>query len=95
MFKADYAEMKSSAVTISKSAKDYKESVDSLYQIVDNLVENWKGEDNVKFAETVNGYKEDMKSLGDIVDDYSVFLNKAVAVISETQDEITAAAGRL
>lgn len=95
MFKADYTEMKSSAVTIANSAKDYKESVDSLYQIVDNLVENWKGEDNVKFAETANGYKEDLKALGDVVDNYSTFLNKSVAVISQTQDDITSAAGRL
>lgn len=95
MFKADYAEMKTSAGTISNSAKEYKESVDSLYQIVDNLVENWKGEDNVKFAETANSYKEDLKALGDIVDNYSTFLNKSVAVISQTQDDITSAAGRL
>lgn len=95
MFKANYMEMKSSAVTLSNSAKDYKESVESLYQIVDNLVENWKGEDNVKFANTANGYKEDLKALGDIVEDYSTFINKSVAIISETQDDITSAAGRL
>ena len=95
MIRASYAEMQSAATEISKASGEYKSNVDSLYQIVDNLVENWKGTDNVSFANTVNGYKETLKNLGDVVDNYATFLNKAAAAISATQDEVSSAAGKL
>ena len=95
VFKADYAEMKSSAVTIAKSASEYKDNVSSLYDLVDSLAEIWEGEDNLAFVEKANSYKNTLLSLGDVVNNYSIFLNKAVDVISETQDNNTAAAKRL
>jgi len=95
MIRASYAEMQSAATEISKASEEYKTNVDALYQVVDNLVNNWKGSDNVSFANTVNGYKEDLKALGDVVNSYATFLNKAAAAISATQDEVSSAAGRL
>ena len=93
--KATYAEMQSDANGISKAAEEYKTNVDSLYGIVDNLSSVWQGKDNLDFASTVNGYKEDLKSLGDVVNSYAEFLNKAASTISQTQDEISGAATRL
>ncbi|MBR3661173.1 MAG: WXG100 family type VII secretion target [Bacilli bacterium] len=95
MIRANYAGMQSDANEISKAATEYKNNVDSLYQIVDNLVENWKGSDNVSFANKVNEYKGDLKALGDIVDNYASFLKKAAGAISGAQDEISSAAGKL
>ena len=95
MIRASYAEMQTAANEISKASEEYKANVDSLYGIVDNLVNNWKGTDNVSFANTVNGYKNDLKSLGDIVNSYATFLNNAARTISSTQDEISGAASKL
>ena len=95
MIRASYAEMQSAATEMSKAAEEYKNNVEGLYQIVDSLVNNWKGADNVKFAETVNGYKNDLTALGDIVNSYAGFLNKSAQVISETQDSVSSAASRL
>ncbi len=95
MIRASYAEMKTAANEISKASEEYKSNVESLYGIVDNLVNNWKGTDNVSFANTVNGYKNDLKSLGDVVNSYANFLNNAANIISSTQDDVSDAAGRL
>ncbi len=95
MIRASYAEMLSAATNITKAADDYKANVDSLYQIVDNLSSNWKGSDNISFANTVTGYKDDLKSLGDVVDSYAKFLSKSAQTISQTQDEISGAARKL
>ena len=95
MIKASYEDMQSAANNITKAAEEYKANVDNLYQIVDNLVNNWKGSDNVRFAETVNGYKEDLKALGDIVNSYATFLNNSARTINETQESVSSAASRL
>lgn len=95
MIRASYGEMLSSATSISNASQEYKTNVDALYRIVDNLSNNWKGIDNINFANTVNGYKEDLKSLGDVVDNYAKFLSKAANIINQTQNDISNAAGRL
>ena len=95
MIKASYGEMKTAADEISQAASNYKSNVEKLYQEVDQLSDSWKGTDNQEFVTTVNGYKEDMKSLGVAVDGYAKFLQKAAATLSTTQDEIKNLAGRL
>ena len=95
MIRATYDEMQSQATEISKAAEDYKLNVDSLYGIIDNLSSNWQGADNVRFANTVNGYKEDLKALGDAVNSYATFPKKAANIINETQSDVSNAASRL
>ena len=95
MIRANYAEMQSAANQMTKAAEEYKAGIDSLYKIVDSLVNSWRGADNIKFANTVNEYKNDLASLGDVLNGYGEFLNKSAQIISTTQDEISDAAGRL
>lgn len=95
MIRASYAEMKSQSTKIKNAANEYKSNVDSLYAIVDNLSSNWKGTDNISYANTVNGYKNDLKLLGDIVNNYADFLSNGADIIRAAQDEISSSAGRL
>ena len=95
MIRASYTEMKSQSTKIKNAANDYKSNVDSLYEIVDNLSANWKGTDNISYANTVNGYKNDLKLLGDIVNNYADFLSNGADIIRAAQDEISSSAGRL
>jgi len=95
MIRASYGEMKSAANEITKAAQDYQSNVDALYAIVENLTSVWKGTDNLSYAETVNGYKDDMKNLGEVVKDYATFLTKSADAISEAQEDVSTAAGRL
>ncbi len=95
MIRASYAEMKSAANDITKSAEDYQASVDALYVVVDNLTNVWKGTDNLSYAETVNSYKTDMKNLGEVIKDYATFLTRSADAINEAQEDVQTAAGRL
>ncbi len=95
MIRASYTEMKSQSTKIKNAANEYKSNVDSLYEIVDNLSANWKGTDNISYANTVNGYKNDLKLLGDIVNNYADFLSNGADIIRAAQDEISSSAGRL
>ena len=95
MIKANYAEMQNASNQMTKAGEDFKSNVEGYYKIVDSLVNSWKGADNVKFANTVNDYKNDLISLGDVINSYGEFLNKSAQIISATQDEISDAAGRL
>ena len=95
MIRATYDEMRTAANDMTKYAAEYKENVDGLYTIVDNLVDVWKGTDNLQFAETANSYKDGLRALGDVVTDYGTFLEKSANLINEAQDDVAAAAGRL
>lgn len=95
MIRANYAEMQSAASQMIKASEDFKTNGDGFYRIVDSLVNSWKGADNVKFANTVNDYKGDLTSLGNVMNSYGELLNKSAQIISATQDEISDAAGRL
>ena len=95
MIRATYDEMRVAANDMTKNATEYKKNVDDLYIIVENLAEVWKGTDNLQFVETANSYKDGLKALGDVVTDYGTFLEKSANLISEAQEDVASAAGRL
>ena len=95
MSKATYGEIQSAASSITKASEDYRGNVEGLYQVIDSLESSWKGSDNLSFVNTVNGYKEDLKSLGSMMDSYAGLLNNAVGILSETQQDVSNLAQRL
>ena len=94
MLQANYGELDQEAKQLNQAANDYIKAVNDLYKIVD-LQSAWEGADNLNFVNTVNGYKTDITDLGKIVNNYAIFLDKSVEVISNTQQDISDAAGRL
>ena len=95
MLQANYGELVQQAKEINQSANDYISAVNDLYKIVDDLQSVWQGVDNLNFINTVNGYKKDITDLGKIVNNYAIFLDKTVETLSNTQQGISDAAGRL
>jgi len=95
MIKASYEEMNAAANEITGAANKYQANVDALYNTVSNLETSWKGPDNLTYVETVNSYKENLKALGDVINNYSIFLNKSADYLRETQDEVQSDSGRL
>lgn len=95
MIKATYLEMQTAANRISDAAGEYKANIESLYKVIDNLSNDWKGEDNVRYVNAVNDYKDYLAALGDVVNDYAKFLVKSANLISATQDEISQGASRI
>ena len=95
MIKATYEEIHESASRISQASGDYITSVNDLYERIDGLANSWKGADNLSFVNTVNGYKNDIKTLGDIVNDYAIFLNKSADAINDAQENVANLATKL
>lgn len=92
---ADFQGMHNIAVNVQKSAEEYVNSINKIYEIVQNLQSSWQGRDNVSFAEKVFSYEEDLKNLGKALENYALFLNEAARTLNTTQDEIASSAGRL
>lgn len=77
------------------NAESYLAEVKVLYDTVDNLTSSWQGSDNVSFANTVNGYRENIEALGKVVGNYGVFLQETANKLAELQSEIANSAASL
>ncbi len=92
--RAEYQDMANIAVRVSNLAEEYAVCVDDIYEVIDSLQSDWKGSDNLAYANTANSYKDDMISLARVITDYSNFLGESANLISRTQDEIASQAGQ-
>ena len=95
MLQANDGVLDQEAKQLNQAANDYVNAVNDLYKIVDDLQSVWQGIDNLNFVNTVNSYKKDITDLGKIVNNYAIFLDKTVETLSNTQQGISDAAGRL
>ena len=95
VLKASPEEIRTAGKNLVGNAESYLGSVKSLYETVDNLQTNWKGADNIQFATTVNGYKENITALGQVIGNYGVFLQETANSLEKLQAEITEQASNL
>lgn len=92
---ANLGQMNYDAKEIQDAAIEYNNAVTELYKIVDNLTTSWQGTDNVAFANKINSYKEEIVALGQVVNNYALFLNRSSGSLNDLQSDISSAAGRL
>lgn len=92
---ANLGQMSYEAKEIQDAAVEYNNAVNELYKIVDNLSSSWQGTDNVAFANQVNSYKQEIVALGNVVNNYALFLNKTSGSLNDLQGDISSAAGKL
>jgi uncharacterized protein YukE len=95
VLKASPEEIRSAGKSLVGNAESYLGSVKSLYETVDTLAQNWQGSDNVQFANTVNGYKENINALGQVIGNYGVFLQETANSLEKLQAEIAQQASNL
>ena len=95
VLKASPEEIRTAGKSLVGNAESYLGSVKSLYETVDNLQANWKGSDNQQFAATVNGYKENIMALGQVIGNYGVFLQETANSLEKLQAEIAQQASNL
>ena len=86
--KASPEEIRNAGKSLVGNAESYLSSVKDLYATVDNLQATWQGSDNVQFANTVNGYKENITALGQVIGNYGVFLQETANSLAELQARI-------
>lgn len=91
----DPARLDSQAGRIDSLNADFKSQYTKLFNVVENLSASWQGKDNVNFATTVTGYKEDFEKIKSSIDDYVAFMKQAANVYRETQETIANSANRL
>ena len=95
VLKASPEEIRTAGKNLVGNAETYLGSVKSLYETVDNLANNWKGADNQQFVSTVNGYKENIMALGQVIGNYGVFLQETANSLEKLQAEIAQQASNL
>lgn len=95
VLKASPEEIRTAGKSLVGNTESYLGSVKSLYETVDTLQNNWKGADNVQFANTVNGYKENINALGQVIGNYGVFLQETANSLEKLQAEIAQQASNL
>ena len=95
VLKASPEQIRGAGKKLVSDAESYLNSVRQLYETVDNLQASWQGADNVKFATTVNGYKENITALGQVIGNYGVFLQETANSLEKLQAEIAQQAANL
>lgn len=91
----DPALLETQASTIEGYNGDFKAQYEKLFNVVENLSATWQGQDNVNFATTVTGYKEDFEKIKTAIDEYVSFMRQAAKIYRETQETIASSANRL
>lgn len=95
MLEANFEMMSDAAKQINGAAQRYVESVEKLYDIVNNLSSVWAGTDNEKFTQVVEGYHKDINDLGVAVNNYAKFLQNAAQTLATTQQDVSSSASGL
>lgn len=86
-------------INISKSLENTSSSflneVKAMYTTLDDLNSKWEGAGSSGYYNIINSYKDDVNSLGVVINQYAVFLNKAAITYTQTDNDIASQASRL
>ena len=93
--KANPEEIRSGGKTLVNDADSYLADVKSMYGVIDQLRDTWKGADNQQFCSTLDGYKENINALGQVIGNYGVFLQETGNSLEKLQADVADQAGRL
>jgi len=92
---ADTAALRNLGKQVVANSEEYQAEINKIYATVDNLRENWKGEDNQAFVNKVYEYKEGLEALGKEIKNYGFFLDATAGKIERVQSDITSAASNI
>ena len=97
VLKASPEEIRTAGKGLVTKAESYLGSVKSIYETVDNLNQSsiWKGTDADQLVNTINGYKENIQALGQVIGNYGVFLQETGNQLEKLQAEIAQQASQL
>lgn len=95
VLKASPEEIRTAGKSLVGNAENYLNYVKNIYNTVDNLQASWQGSDNAQFSNTINGYKENINALGQVIGNYGVFLQETANSLEKLQAEIAQQASNL
>ena len=76
-------------------ADDYLADVKELYELINSVDGVWKGVDNAEYTKTIADYEQNIKSLGQVVGNYGVFMQETANNYDKLQGEIASDASRI
>ena len=76
-------------------ADDYLADVKELYELINSVDGVWKGVDNAEYTKTIADYEQNIKSLGQVVGNYGVFIQETANSLDKLNAEIAAQATKL
>ena len=80
---------------IVSKADDYLADVKELYDLIESVNGVWKGVDNTNYTNKIAEYEQNIKSLGQVVGNYGVFMQETANNYDKLQGEIAQDATRI
>ncbi len=81
-------ELLAAATTIQGQIEEYISIYGLLYDEVNGMGENWKGEDNIAYVEQIEGFRDDFEAMQKLLVSYVEFLRVAATSYSDTQSNV-------
>ena len=76
-------------------ADDYLADVKELYELINSVDGVWKGVDNGEYTKKIGEYEQNIKSLGQVIGNYGVFMQETANNYDKLQGEIASDASRI
>ena len=76
-------------------ADDYLADVKELYELINSVNGVWKGVDDASYTNKIADYEQNIKSLGQVVGNYGVFMQETANNYDKLQSEIAQDASRI
>ena len=83
------------ASKIEEQAADYSKLYQQLFTEVEAMGKAWQGADNIAYTTQIEGFREDLNKIKQVLDEYSSFLRQSAKVYKSTQDEVISKAKTL
>ena len=80
---------------INDLAGQYQTQYNNLYSETSAMKTTWDGKDNVAFTNQIEGYKDDFKTMYNLLIEYAEFLKKSAKSYSDTQNAAVTEAKKL
>ena len=87
--------LESTAASIEGLANEYKAQYTELYSQTDALASTWNGKDNEAFKNQIDGFKDDLERMYNLMNRYAEYLRATAKAYRETQEAITTRARAL
>lgn len=83
------------AVRIDGLSEDYKRLYEQMYSETSAMASSWDGADNVAFVNQIDGFKDDLAKMHDLMNAYAEFLRKSAKAYRDTQNAVIQEAKKL
>ena len=92
---ADPVEIDRAGKQTSKDAESYIDSVRKIYAAIETMKNSWKGIDTESFIEKMAEYEENIKALGEVLNNYGTFMSETAKSLQDLQADIASGASNL